>query len=395
MPYPTPFHPRTSALCASYQWKEWAGYHSVRSYDTRPEHEYAALRYAAGLTDVTPLHKYDVTGPNAARFLSRIMVRDIRRLKPGEAVYTCWCDDEGKVLDEGTVTCLEEERFRVTAFAPSFYWFDRQVTGFKVRIEDVSRKICTLALQGPQSREILRQVSDADIDSLRYFRTAPAKIDGMEAGITRTGFTGDLGYEIWTDNSNALRLWDALMAAGRSYDLMPAGLDAVDITRIEAGLLLIDVDYRSARDCLNEDSKSTPFEIGMGRGVQLNRGPFIGQRALRREKEEGPRRVSVGLEIDWDGLERVYGHFGLPVDLPKRPWNTPVPVYLDGEQVGHATSGAWSPILNKNLALAIVRADCAETGAALEIEATVQFQRHTVKAAIVDKPFFRSKAKRS
>ena len=390
MPYPTPFHPRTSELCASYRWRDWAGYLAPLSYDTNPRPEYMALRLAAGLTDVTPLFKYDVTGPHAARFLSRVMVRDIRRLKPGEAVYTYWCDDEGKVLDEGTVTRLDEEYFRVTAFAPSFYWFDRHRRGFRVKIDDVSRDICTLELQGPKSREILKRLAGAGIGSLRYFRTTKVRIAGVETGVTRTGYTGDLGYELWTENAHALKLWDALMDGGRPYGLMPVGLDAIDMARIEAGRLLIGTDYLSARECPTQASKTTPFELGLARSaVHLDREPFIGQHALNREREEGSRRASVGLEIDWESLGELFDQFELSPHLPAGAWTSPVPVYADGEQIGHAGSGTWSPILRKNLALALVRSEYAVPGKQLQIETTVEAQRHTVTAAVVERPFYK------
>lgn len=388
MPYPTPFHPRTSALCHSYRWKEWAGYYAVCSYDSCHEPEYMAFRHSAGLLDVTPLYKYDVTGSDAAQFLARVMVRDIRKLKVGQVTYCCWCDDAGKVLDDGTVTRLEEDHYRVTAAQPTGAWLERHSRGFAVRIEDVSRKVCVLAIQGPTSRDVLKAVSDADLGKLRFFRAAKAKVDGAPVVITRTGYTGDLGYEIWTENDHALKLYDALMAGGRPFGLEPAGLDALDVARIEAGFILLDVDYYSARDCIIEPRKTSPYEIGLEWTVNLEREPFIGQKALKAEVERGSPRAFVGLHVDWEQIEALFDRHNLPPQVPSGAWRTPTPVYRDGEQVGRASSGTWSPILKKNLALATVAAEHAKPGTELEIETTVEFARRTVRATVVPRPFF-------
>lgn len=395
MPLPTPFHPRTSALCESYRWKHWAGYYAVCSYDSCHESEYMAFRHGAGLLDVTPLFKYDLRGPDAAHLLAKVMARDIRRLKPGQVTYCCWCDDQGKVLDDGTVTRLDEQHYRVTAAAPSFQWLDRHARGLRVSIEDSSAKIAALAVQGPRSRDCITAAAGAKLEKLRFFRAEPAKIDGAEVVVSRTGYTGDLGYEIWCANGDALKVYDAVMEAGAPLGLKPAGLDALDVTRIEAGFILLDVDYFSSRDCVIESRKSTPFELDLGWTVNLDRESFIGQRALLREKEEGPKRRLVGLDIDWPELEALFARHGLPPQLAHGAWRTPVPVYSDGEQVGRASSGAWSPILKRNLALATVDAAYAEPGTELQIEATAEYARHAVTARVVQKPFFDPERKKA
>ncbi|GAH02945.1 unnamed protein product, partial [marine sediment metagenome] len=196
MPVGTPFHPRTSELCTSLFYKDWAGYHTVCSYDTCHEREYYALRNTAGLIDVSPLFKYEVYGKDAAAFLSRVMVRNINKLKVGRCTYLCWCDDHGKVLDDGTVSRLDDNHFRVTAAEPTLSWLMCLSRRFDVTIEDSTDKIGTLSLQGPNSREILKNVSDADMDSIRYFGLTKAKLDGADVVISRTGYTGDLGYEV-------------------------------------------------------------------------------------------------------------------------------------------------------------------------------------------------------
>jgi len=389
VPVGTPFHPRTSEFCTSLFYKDWAGYHTVCSYDTCHEREYYALRNAAGLIDVSPIYKYEVYGKDAAAFLSRVTVRDINKLNVGRCSYLCWCDDHGKVLDDGTVSRLDDTRFRVTAAEPTLAWLLRQSRRFDVSIEDSSEKIGTLSLQGPKSRDILKNVTDADMDNLRYFALTEARLDGVDVLVSRTGYTGDLGYEIWVDRKHALEVYDAIMAGGRDYRIQPVGLDAMDVTRIEAGYIMNGVDYFSANTCLIESRKSTPYEIGLGWTVDLDRDPFIGQDALKAEKAEGPVWSKVGLVYDWPAFERLFGEFGLPPQLPGGAWRTPIPVYdKDGKQVGQGTSGAWSPILKDNLALATVKTACAEAGTVLYIEVTVEYERRRVPAVVTTTPFF-------
>lgn len=396
MPQPTPFHERTRERCITYQWKYWAGYYAVCTYGLSPEREYNAIRQSAGLLDVTPLFKYDVRGPDAAAFLSRLMVRNLSKLKVGRMTYLCWCDDAGKVLDDGTCARLAEDHFRVTSAAPSFHWFTRHASPYDVAIEDLTDQMAALALQGPTSRDILREVTDVDMDALRFFGITEAMFDGHPGWLSRTGYTGDLGYELWVANDHALGLWDSLEAAGRAHGLEPVGLDALDTTRVEAGFILQGVDYVSARDAMIAEQTSTPFELGLGWTVKLkDRDPFLGQAALEAEKAQGRRWALVGLDIDWPALEQLYARYGLPPQLPAGAWRTAVPVYCEGEQVGRATSGTWSPILKKNIALATVAAEYAEEGSELEIEMTVEWKRQSVPARVTKTPFFDPERKRA
>lgn len=389
MPLPTPFHPRTAALCSSLRWKSWAGYHAVCSFDVHHEAEYYAVRHGAGLLDVSPLFKLDVRGRDAGAFLSYVTARDITRLKPGQVGYGCWCDDDGKVLDDGTVTCFGAGEYRVTSADPSWSWLVRHAGGFDVTVEDVSSQLAALALQGPRSREILAAVCGSEVASLGFFRAARLRSGPLEIDVTRTGYTGDLGYELWVPPRHALPLWDALMEAGAHHGLLPMGLDALDLCRIEAGFILMGVDYVSARRALTAARKSSPYEIGLGWTVHAEREPFLGQAALRRELRDGSDWSLVGLVIDWDELEALYDGFGLPPSLPSAAWRTAVPVYLPGgRQVGQATSGAWSPTLKQNLALASVRAPHGLPGTRLQIEVTVEYERRRVTAHVVKPPFF-------
>ncbi|MGD8376192.1 MAG: aminomethyltransferase family protein [Acidobacteriota bacterium] len=396
MPRPSPFHTRTSELCTSLFWKDWAGHHAVRSYDTHLDREYYAIRHAAGLLDVSPLYKYEVSGPDAAAFLAALTVRDIRRLKPGRVTYLCWCDDEGKVVDDGTISHLEPGRFRVTAAEPAGAWMQRHAGPFQVRIEDSTDRLGALALQGPRSRAILQACVDENLDDLRFFRVIRTRLGETGVWISRTGYTGDLGYEVWVERPEALRVYDVVTEAGRDHRMLPAGLDALDVTRVEAGFLMNGVDYFSAHHCLIDSRKSSPYELGLGWTVQLDREPFLGQSALRAERERGSRWAFVGLVYDWDELEAQFAEVDLPPQLPYGAWRTPLPVYeAGGAQVGQATSGAWSPTLKKNLALASLHAEHAAVGTRLEIENTVEFRRLRVGVTVTKTPFFDPERKRA
>jgi len=372
------------------RWKEWSGYFAVCSYDIGHEREYHSFRHAAGMIDVTPLFKYDIRGKDACSFLCRIMARNIAKLKHKQVTYLCWCDDEGKVVDDGTVSHLDENYYRVTSADPSLHWFLRHTRGFDVTIEDVSDKLTAVAVQGPNARKVLNAVSDANMDALKFFHLTHARLDGgIEAIISRTGYTGDLGYEIWVDNADALNMWDAVMDAGRVHGLEAAALDAMDVTRVEAGFIMNGVDYFSSLHSLIDSRKASPYELSLGWTVQLKRDPFIGQAALRKEKKAGPKRLFVGLEVDWVELERLFAKHGLPPEIPAGAWRSPVPVYDMGERLlVRPPSGAWSPLLKKNLALATIGARHGQIGNRVKFEITVEYERKTVSAAVVSKPFY-------
>jgi aminomethyltransferase len=339
--------------------------------------------------DITPLYKYEINGIDSGRFVSRIMARNVEKMKVGQVFYSCWCDDFGKVIDDGTVFRLEENRFQVNAGEPMLAWFSSFIRGFDVTIEDITDRIAALSIQGPTSRDILKQISDIDFDSLSYFQGTRGKLDDLNVYVSRTGYTGDLGYEIWVQNRDALRLWDALMSAGMPYLLRPAGLDALDIARIEAGLILTGVDFHNANHCLAQSRKSTPYELGLGWTVDLDRQPFCGQRALEAEREAGSRYALVGLELDWEEIEALYEKHGLPAQVSGAAWRYGVPVYNRGaRQIGKATSGVWSPMAKKNLALASVEAQYAQPGTELRIEHTVEYQREKVTAMVAKMPFY-------
>jgi aminomethyltransferase len=394
----TPFHPRTEPLNRVRSWREWSGYLAADRYADHHDIEYNAIREAAALIDVSPLYKYLVSGPDAVRLVDRVIVRDATKIRVGQVIYTCWCDENGKVLDDGTVCRLDDSLFRWTAAEPNFRWFGMNARGLDVEIEDISERVAALALQGPLSKGVLEAATGGRFADLRYFRERPANVGDLSIDVTRTGYTGDLGYELWVDAARAVELWDAIAAAGEGFGLRPCGLDAVDVTRIEAGLILLDVDYTSARNAVIAEQTYSPDELGiLGRFVDLGKqAEFVGKRALERERASGgPSRRLVGLEVDWEDIEHRYTSQGLFPVLEGTVSRIHVPVFDGGRQVGRATSRTWSPLLKKSIALASVRAEYEEPGTRLEIEWTVEARRHRVRATVVPLPFFDPPRKRA
>ena len=390
----TPFHERTFRLCESLNYREWSGYYTVSAYEAHHEHEYNAIRNAAALIDISPLFKYRVTGKDATRLVDRVITRDLRKVSVGQVIYTPWCDEFGKVIDDGTVSRLDENVYRWTAADPSLRWFTQNAVGLDVRIEDISESVAALALQGPTSARLLKAVTQgADIAKLKYFRVTTGKIAGVPVEISRTGYTGDLGYEIWVDAERALDVWDALIAGGRAFDITPAGMLALDVARIEAGLLLIDIDFNSSKKALVEEQKYSPFEMGLGRLVHLDKNRFVGQQALTEEKRRGHRKQIVGLEIDWTEVEKLYEAVGLPPAVSPIASRLAVPVFRNGAQIGKATSTTWSPVLKKMIGLATVKCEFEKPGTDIEVEITVEAIRHRVRARVTKTPFYNPKQK--
>ncbi|MEC8025289.1 MAG: aminomethyltransferase family protein [Myxococcota bacterium] len=390
MPEKTPFFDRQLALCDSFAWKQWAGQLAVVSYATSHYSEYIALRHACGLLDVSPLYKYDIRGADAAQFLSRSLTRSVSSLAVGRVVYTCWCTGDGRLVDDGTVTRLSDTHFRLTAAEPSLVWFERLRGNLDVEIVDVSRTLAALALQGPTSAACLASLLADDINSLRFFRAMQTSLADVPVTVTRTGYTGDLGYEIWLPAEDAHKVWDAIVSEGRNVGLLPVGLAALDMVRVEAGYVMAGVDFHNARHCIVPSQTSSPFELGLDWTVELEREPFVGQSALRKERAAGSAWALVGLDIAWDELEALYEVHNLPALIPAAAWRHSVPVFAGraAAQVGYASSGTWSPLLKKNLALAHVRPSFAVEGTRLDFEVTVEHERHTVPATVVQRPFY-------
>jgi aminomethyltransferase len=388
MPIGTAVHERTFALCESLNYREWSGYYAVSAYEGHHEHEYNAIRNAAALIDVSPLFKYLVTGRDAARFVDRLITRDVSKMAPGQVFYTPWCDERGQVIDDGTVSRLSERTFRWTAADPSLRWFRQNAAGLDVAIEDISEDYAALALQGPTSARLLRAVSNVDLDRVKYFRVTSGAIAGVNVDISRTGYTGDLGYEIWIPVRHALTVWDALMEQGKPFDIKPCGMLALDVARVEAGLLLIDVDFFSSKKAMIDQQKYSPYEMGLGRLVSLDKGRFIGQQALRDEQRRGHARQVVGLEVAWTEVEAIYERLGLAPSVGATASRVAVPVYSAGHQVGRATTTTWSPVLKEMIALATVDRPHYAEGTRLQLEVTVEAIRHRVGATVVKTPFY-------
>ena len=388
MPIGTAFHERTLPLCQSLNYREWSGYYTVSAYETHHEHEYNAIRNAAALIDITPLYKYLITGRDATKLVNRIITRDINKVAKGQVIYCCWCDEQGKVIDDGTITRLDENRYRWTAAEPNIRWFHQNGLNMGVHIEDISEQVAALALQGPTSAKLLKTIAEAEISNLKYFRMTSGKIAGVPVDISRTGYTGDLGYEIWVEWKDAVMVWDAITAAGRPFDLHPTGMLALDVARVEAGLLLLDVDYTSSRKALIASQKYSPYELGFGKMVHLDKEYFVGKAALEKDQQHGVPRQLVGLELDWNEIEALYEKLGLTPAAPSQTSRVHVPVYSGNRQVGKATSTTWSPVLKKLIALASVETGYSTPGKMLEMEVTIEAVRQKAAAKVVKLSFF-------
>jgi aminomethyltransferase len=391
MPRKSPFHSRTTELCTSQNWQEWSGYFSADSYELDHMREYNAVRTTAALFDVTPLFKYHVRGRDAGRLLDRVVTRDVSKCRVGQVVYTTWCDDDGKIIDDGTLARYGEDAYRLTAAMPTIDWLQDNALSLEVEIEDVTHDFGALSLQGPTSRGLLQAVTDADLGRLPYFHLVDAKVAGAPVRISRTGFTGDLGFEIFVESGYAEQVWDALAEIGRDYEMQPAGNVALDVVRVEAGLLLIDVDFTSCERTLFEVQKSSPYELGLGWTVKLGKESFVGRDALRAEKARGPAWETVGLVVDILALEKLYADYSMPLHLPYTSWNSAVPVYArdeQGEPIGKATSGTWSPILKQYVVIARVRPQYAKVGSRIFVEETIEGRRYPVAATVVKMPFY-------
>ncbi len=376
------------------RWKEWAGYHVVQAFERFHDPEYQAVRFGAALIDVSPLYKYDFRGPDATAFLDRLVTRDVARSRVGQVLYSGWCDERGKLLQDGCFQRFAPDFVRATAVDPSLVWFERVAAGMDVRIRDVSQDYGALALQGPASCRILNALADRDLSTLGFFRLAETRLGGIPAVVTRTGYTGDLGYEIWMERDAALPLWDRLLEAGEPCGLVPAGMLALDRARMEAGFPLIDVDFWNADHALVETQKATPFEVGLGWAVSPRKGPFIGQEALSAERKRRPERFFVGIETSIGEIGRLFALEGLTPEVGDEVNRDGAPVYSGGEQVGRATSICWSPLLKRQIALATVNRGFEKPGTPLDIEVTVEYARRRAPSRVAPLPFFDPPRKR-
>jgi aminomethyltransferase len=393
----TAFYPRQKELNVKEIWGEWAGYFAPAVYADFHDIEYAAIREAAAVIDTSPLYKYLVRGSDAVRLLDRVLTRDASKIQVDQVIYTPWCDEEGKVLDDGTVTRLGHDEFRITAADPCHRWFRMNATGLDVEVQDVSEQLGALALQGKFSREVLEAATGEDWGAVRYFRHKRSAIGGVDVSVTRTGYTGDRGYEIWIPVADGVAVWDALFAAGRPFGIRPAGIRALDLARVEAGLILIEADYTSARHAISPEQTYSPFEIGLGRLVDFGKAAeFNGKRALLAEqKAGGPARRLVGLELEWAGIERMFAKHGLASMISPFVDRSPVPVYKEGRQVGRATSITWGTTIKKMVGFGSVDKALEKVGSRVSVEYSVEGERGKVAATVVPLPFLHLPRKRT
>ena len=394
----TAFHPRTSELNTKMAWGEWAGYWSAAVYADFHDIEYNAIREAVAMFDTSPLYKFVISGTDAARLLDRVMTRDVSKLAVGRVLYSPWCDEHGKVLDDGNLARIAEDRFLLTGADQTLRWLRMNAAGLDVEVVDVSEDVAGLGLQGPFSRDVLEKATGQDWKDVRYFGHRRSEIAGVEIDVTRTGFTGDLGYELWVPADGAVAVWDAVWEAGQDYRIRPIGIRALDVARVEAGLIMMDAEYTGARHATSTAPEEfySPFELGLGRLVDLGKEDFVGKRALEQEQGKGgPKRRLVGLHVDWSSIEGMFAKHGLAPAVSPSVQRDPVPLYKKGRRVGRATSVAWGITIKKMVGFGSVPPSLAAPGSRLAIEWSVEGERGKVPATVVDLPFLDLPRKRA
>lgn len=386
----TPFHDRLAALNTTGLWQHWSGYLVAVKYQTSEKFEYFAVRNGAGLIDTSPLFKYRIAGPDAQEFLARTLVRDVTTCAVGEAQYTVWCDDRGHVVEDGVVFRLEENEYLLTTAEPNQLHFEPLVGRSRVTITDVSDEYASLAIQGPLAREVVAALDPA-LGGLDYFAHSPARISGVDVRVSRTGYTGDLGYEVWAPTEGAGAVIDAVLEVASAQGVHPVGQSALLMLRVEAGLLLVGVDFASSRFAFTEHQRSTPHELGLGWMTKgLSSRAFVGRDAIRRELDEGLSRWStVGLIVDWSAWNQRFDAAGL---IPPKD-STPVAgdmLLLDDslQRVGYTTTFMYSPVLQRHIALARVRPGHATPGTTVHLEVTIDHRHEVVPATVARLPLF-------
>ncbi|MFN8023236.1 MAG: aminomethyltransferase family protein [Acidimicrobiales bacterium] len=388
----TPFHDRLAPLNRTGLYLHWSGHLSALKYQMDAKFEYFAVRNAAGIIDTSPLYKYRITGPDATPFLAGVLARDIRTCRDGQAQYTIWCDDAGHVVEDGVAFRHTSDHYLLTSAEPNLAWFSDRIGRLRVSIEDVSDQYGSLAVQGPRSRALLARLAP-EVETLGFFRHVPTRIGGADVQISRTGYTGDLGYEVWVERDDALAVYDAIAAAATGTGIIPVGQDALLMLRVEAGLVLIGADFHSSRYAYVDDERSTPHELGFGwmlKDVATTDRAFIGRDAIRRELAEGRTRWSmVGLRVDWQDWDRLYRAEGLIPPKDHTPVTWEMLLYDDdGNRVGYTTSFMYSPVLQRNIAMARVHPAHGAPGSIVHLEVTVNHRYQTVRAEVARPPLF-------
>ncbi len=388
----TPFHPRLSSLNETQLYTHWSGYLAAQKYQISEKWEYFAIRNTAALIDTSPLYKYRIAGRDAERFLSGVLARDVRTCRDGHAQYTVWCDDRGFVIEDGVVMRHSADEFWLSSAEPNMSYFQNLIGHDRVEITDITADVASLAIQGPRSRDVLTQL-DQSLGELAYFRHTPSKLGNSAVTVSRTGYTGDLGYEIWAPAADALDVFDAVVDAGRGRAVIPCGNAAMLMARIEAGLVLIDVDFHSSRFAMTDHEVVSPIELGLGwmfRNLAGDDRKFIGRAAIERELADGTSRwKQVGLLIDWQHWDELYNQAGLVPPKDETPITYEMMLYDDeGGRVGFTTSFMYSPMLQRHIAMARVRPHVGVLGSTVNLELTINHQYHTVRAVVARTPLF-------
>jgi len=398
MPKTTPFHNCLAPYNETGIWKHWSGYLVAPRYQYSTIAEYYAIRNSVAILDTSPLFKYRISGPDALRFLQSVMVRDIGQCKIGDAQYTCWCNSDGFVLQDGVILRISDDNFRLTAGEPSLHYFRATASTLdlsNLEIEDLTNDYGILAVQGPHAYSTISQLTDAT-DSLSYFELAQTEIEGSPVLLSRTGYTGDLGYELWIKAEDADRIWQCLISAGHDYNVIPIGLEALKMARVEAGLLLLDVDFQSARFAWVDEQRETPIELGwrwMLRKLAHDPRDFIGRDAIEKQMNEGSNRwTTVGLSIDWNDYERVHLEAGIMPPKYELYCESTHNIYRRGshewDYAGYATSFLFSPILKKPIAIAKLPNELAKPGTEVDLEIPIIKKNRNVLARVQRMPFF-------
>ncbi len=370
----TPFHERTYEACYNNDWYRWAGYKIAREY-SNTELEYTAMRNTAGVLDITPMHKYDIKGADAIKFVDKLVTRNVTEIKSGQVMYIIWCNEDGNVIDDGTVFCFDSNHLRIFCAERNLNWFSDTAIGFDVEVEDVSDTIAALAFQGPLSCKILNLLNVKNIENLKPFYFDDFDLNGCKVTISRTGFSGDLGYEIWCKNEDAISVWDSLFKFNRDYKVLPAGMNALEMVRVEAGFIQPNADFMSAEQALRPNRMRNPFELGMSWLVDLNKNYFTGKKNLVNLKKKTLTKKLVGLDIQGD-----------------KPAIGSVLYDKNKKEIGIVTAGMWSPSLKSNIAFGYVDKDHMKIGSKVFAEIyhpeELEYKKIWAECSVVKKQFF-------
>ncbi len=370
----TPFHEKTREKCYAHDWHRWAGYKVVKQY-TSAELEYTAIRNTAGVIDITPMHKYSVQGKDAKKFINKLITRNVDNIQPNQVVYALWCNEDGFVVDDGTIFCFDENNFRVCSGERNLNWFEDTAIGFDVTIEDISHLIAALAFQGPLSCKILHMLNANNIENLKPFCFDQFTINNQEITISRTGFSGDLGYELWCEPLQAHDVWDALFSFNKDYKILAAGLDALEMVRVEAGFIVVNADLIAAEHALRPNRMRTPYELGLAWMVNLDKEFFTGKEALIKQKNKGVEKKLIGLDVQGD--KPAVG--SVLYNESKK------------EAIGIVTAAMWSPSLKSNIAMGYVDKEFMKLGSKVLAEIyhpeELEYRKIWAQCKVVKKQF--------